>query len=501
MERSAKWIQLGKAILLGLVLTVFAAGLGLYLGNLVISPQWQDAIRLAGLGSVVVAILVNPALGLMLWIILEPFTRFWFLSIRLPPGIPDLSLGRLSVGLLTAVWLAQLASGKRRMRRLSLVEISMAAFCIMALPSVMAGMGGFSRSGQQMFDRFIAPFLAFILAKNLYDKKTGLDRLGAMLTVIGLYLSFMVFYEQITGQPLFYLFGRTTAYSRSLRKIVSLLGNPAFLGTVLGMVVPFALYKFVRERSMAKLLYGLLFAVAALGNFLCFNRGAWLALAMALLLMMVFAREYRRYLLPVILIAAIIGVLRWQAISESPLVTERLINVSGVRFRLTMLEASQKMIREHLLFGVGFENFGYYYLLYGGHWETLAYDVPTPHNSYLLVFTTMGLVCFIPYVLIFLSMFVQIGTMLRRAGRDTRIDKALLVAGWAVIAVYTVSAASVDLFINFFTSLVFFVIMGTIMGYVSQLRSSAPLTAPVPGGAAGPWPSGSVPSSLPEARP
>jgi len=325
-----------------------------------------------------------------------------------------------------------------------------------------------------LLDKFIIPFLIFVLAKNLYEEETGLEKLSVTLGVIGVYISFMVFYEHLTGQPLFVGVGRTTAYTRSLRKIISLLGNPAFLGTVLGMIVPIALYNFVRARSpYRKAFYGGLFLTTLLGNFFCYNRGAWLALAAALLVLLL-DRRYRRILLPIILVGAVVGLVYWQLISASAVVTERLSNVSSVRFRLNMLEVSRKMIRDEPLFGVGFGNFPDYFIEYGGHWETLAYDLPTPHNTYVLVLTTMGLVSFVPYVLIFLLMFLKMTAGLRRSRGDKRVDGALLVSGLAVLAVYTVSSAAVDLYINVFTSLVFFLITGTILGYVSPLPASRP---------------------------
>jgi len=87
----------------------------------------------------------------------------------------------------------------------------------------------------------------------------------------------------------------------------------------------------------------------------------------------------------------------------------------------------------------------------------------------------MGLVVFIPYLLMFLAMVWGMGSLLARARKDKRVDTALLVAGWAVLAVYVVSAATVDLFVNTFSSLVFFATTGTIMGYVSHMRSTRPV--------------------------
>jgi len=477
--RSVKLIQLGKTIFAGLLLVALAAAFGLFWGSLASSPHWQNAVRIAVLGGLIVVIFSSPVNGLLLWVILSPYalapyTTLWhILNIRLPPGIPDLTMGRLIIGVLSIVWVAQLASGKRRMRRFGAVEVFMAIFCIMVLPSVAAGLSGINRTVQTLFDKFIMPFLVFLLAKNLYEEEVGLDKLGGTLVVIGGYLSFMVFHEHVTGQPLFYQFGRTLSYTRSLPKIVSLLGNPAFLGTVLGMIVPVALFKFVWERSMyTRVLYGALFLVALLGNFFCYNRGAWLALIASLLVMIIFNREYRRILLPIILIVALVGLVYWQALSETAVVSERLSNTSSLRFRLNMLEVSRKLIRDHPLFGVGFDNFGYYYLQYGGYWPTLAYDIPTPHNTYILVLSTMGFVAFIPYVLIFLSMLWEMRTAIHSCGEEEQRDRSLLVSGYAVLTVYTVSAAAVDLYVNTFTSIVFFLIMGIILGHASYLRAS-----------------------------
>jgi O-antigen ligase len=475
--RSEELIQSGKTLLIGLLLIIVAVAFGLFLGNLIMSPNWQDAVRLVVMGGLAVAILMSPANGLLLWMIMAPFaqasfTEIWrILNIRMPPGIPDLTPDRLAVGLLSVVFVAQLAIGKKRVRRLG-PEIFMAIFCIMVLPSVAAGLSGISSTGQTVLDKFITPFLVFVLAKNLYEEKNGLERLSATLAIIGIYMSLMVFYEHLTGQPLFTGVGRTTVYTRSLRKIVSLLGNPAFLGTVLGMIVPIALFRFVRERSpYARAFYGGLFVTTLLGNFFCYNRGAWLALALALLVLLL-ERQYRRILIPIMLVGALVAVLYWQAVSASAIVAERLSNVSSIRFRLDLLDVSLQLIRDHSLFGVGMGNFAYYFLQYGGHWETLAYDLPSPHNTYVLVLSTMGLVAFVPYVLIFLSMFLQMASALVRSKLDDRVDKGLLVSGLAVTVIYTVSAAAVDLYVSVFTSLIFFLITGTILGYVSHLRSS-----------------------------
>jgi len=461
----SRWIGIGLTVLVGIAAATS-------LGFLLSSTHWENAVRWIGLGSVLIVIVLSPIDGLFLWLILEPYTPFWYLNIHMPSGIPDLSLSRLSVAFLCVVWMARLAARRRRLWRFGFVEVSMLLLCILMIPAIASSLSGLNRTLQLFLDKFITPFILFVLAKNLYDDRTGLDRLTAALAVIEGYLCFFLFYEHLTGRALFYTVGRTTVYTRSLRKIVSLLGNAAFLATILAMIAPIALYRFVRARTpFSRFLYGGMFALAVIGNFFCYNRGAWLALATGLLILILFEPEYRRLLLPLLIIAACVGLLYWGAISRSAVITERLSNVNSIRFRVNMLEVSQRMIEENLLFGVGFGNFADFYIQYGGHWELMAWDVPTPHNTYVLVLATMGLVTLTPYLMMFLSLFTEMGVMMRRGWRRFGADRALLVSGWSVVAAYMVSAAALDLYASTFTSLVLFSISGTIIGYVSSLRA------------------------------
>jgi O-antigen ligase len=460
--------------LLGLVLSaIVVLAIAVSMGILIWSPNWSSAETIVGLGAVVTMIFVNPIYGLMLWIILEPYTPFWHLYIPMPSGIPDLSLSRLAVAFLCVVWLAQLATRKRRIRRFGSIEVWMVLFAILVMPSVAASAGGLVHSLQTLFDKFVTPFLVFVLAKNLYDEKVGLDRLIALMAVLESYLLYVLFYEQITGVPLFYTLGRTTVYTRHLRKIVGLLGNAAALATILAMIAPFALYKLVHTRSpYARAFYFCMFGLAVFGNFICWNRGSWLAMAVALLVLLLFEAKYRRILLPLLFVAAILVGVYWVQVTSSPVVTERLSNVNSIRFRINMLDVSQRMIKDNLLFGVGFDSFPTYYIQYGGHWELMAWDDPTPHNTYVLILATMGLAAFVPYFLMFLSVFAETGTMMRRHWRERGADHALLVSLWASVAAYMSTAATVDLYSSTLTSLVLFCLTGTVVGYVSHLRAS-----------------------------
>ena len=466
--------SLTRGQLLGLVLSVIAVvAIAVLMGNLIWSPNWSIAVTIIGLGTVVGLIFVKPIYGLIVWIILEPYARYWYLNVPMPSGVPDLSLARLSVAFLCVVWLAQLATRKRRIRRFGFAEVWMLLFGIFVLPSVAASVGSLSSSLQMLFDKFLTPYLVFVLAKNLYEEDIGLERLIGLMIVLESYLLFIEFYEHITGVPLFYQVGRTLVYTKSLRKIVGLLGNAAYLATILAMIAPFALHRYLHARSRRdKAFYFGMFALAVFGNFVTWNRGSWLAMAVSLLVMLFLEKKYRRVLARLLLIGAILLAVYWVQVISSPVVTERLSNVTSIRFRVNMLEVSERMIRANPWFGVGFNSFAYYYIQYGGHWELMAWDDPTPHNTYVNILATMGLAAFIPYLMVFLSMLVETGVMMRRHWQQRGADHALLVSIWAAMAAYMTSAVALDIFPNAFTSIVTFFIMGTMAGYVSQVRAS-----------------------------
>jgi O-antigen ligase len=102
----------------------------------------------------------------------------------------------------------------------------------------------------------------------------------------------------------------------------------------------------------------------------------------------------------------------------------------------------------------------------------MAWDDPMPHNTYVFILATMGLAAFVPYLLIFLSLFAETGVMMQSRWRKRGADHALLVTVWSAVAAYMTSAAFVDIHPNAFASLVLFFIMGTMVGYVSQIRAS-----------------------------
>lgn len=425
-----------KQIIISTLVTLLFVALGVMLAYLFTSPDWQTAITAVGIAMYVVAVLVNPLAGFLLWIATSPFARFLYLNISLGRGIPDLSLDRIAAAVILVLILAQLAIRKRSLARFTMIDLFMFLFVLGSTISLPLAIAGPIATIQAYFDAQLVPLIIYFLAKNLsVDRKTSKAVTGTLLFMAA-YLSFLVIHEQLTGTILFYPAGRTVQYTTHIRRVVGLLGNPAFFAILLGMLLPFGFRALTNARAkMARLFYALLAGAIVLAIYLCYNRAGWLAALLALLFMAVFYPRFRRLFLPVLLIAGIVLAIFWGSISSSYVITERLTAQAPIDYRFSAIDIAYRMVSSNLIFGRGYGNFGYLYAKYASDW-TQSRVLPAPHNTYMNILVSSGLAGFIPYVATFIAIFVQ-GLLLWRRGRANQaIDRPLLLCMNGAVIVY-----------------------------------------------------------------
>lgn len=446
---------------------VVTVALGLTLGFLMGSEHWTTTVTVVGVGLVLLVCLINPLDGLLLWVMLAPFSRFIYLDIRLPGGVPDLSLGRLTIAFLLITLSAQWAVGRRRLKPFLRTDYFMGLFILGVLPAIFISWKPLDLAGRMFFDHFLTPMAAYFVVKNVVRTERDVQRVGNVFMIIGIYLALLVFQEVITGEPLFWTPGRATAYSRSLQKLVSLLGNPLFLATGMGMALPFVVHRFLKERrAPIKALYVGLGSALVAGIYLCYNRGAYLGVTMGLIVMMLLSPRFRRLFIPLLLVLCILVAVYWSGIVLSPVVRERITNVRSVDFRVLVWQIGLKMFADSPIVGVGYENFDAYFTRYH-YWPPESPVPPSPHNTYLLVLATTGLVGFIPWVFAFLSLLHALFEIWLRARRDPHEDADFIVAGMAALVCFLVAAATADIIYDALTNLMFYVLAGVMLGYWS----------------------------------
>ena len=187
-------------------------------------------------------------------------------------------------------------------------------------------------------------------------------------------------------------------------------------------------------------------------------------------------RRVRRWLLGSLALLIPVIALSWGMLSETVLVSERLVYDLSVGYRITAIRAVLKLISGNLLLGVGFGNFAPLSLARGlivTH--TSNWWIPTTHNSFLDVLSSTGLSGFVPYVLAYALLAWDSFTLLQRSKENSQIDRSLLIALWGSFGTYVLTTATLDIASAPFCAMVFWLIVGSIQGALRWTESIASL--------------------------
>ncbi len=443
---------------------VLALGLGL--GLLLVSPDWTTAVTLVGIAAIFTLIFVDQLDGFLVWMVLAPYARFIYLDIKLGRGIPDLGLTRLCAGLLTLILLAQMARRQRQPLRVNWIDAMALTFGAGIMLSASAASIGLIAAAQTIMDFLWIPMLIYYLARHLVREPGDLGKALAAVFLIGMYLAVLTTREQLTGEVLFRGGDWGTVYSPHIRKVIGLLNNPAAMGTAQAVVLPFAVYAGLYaparwQRWPAWLIVLLLLA----GITLTYVRGAWLGALVSLLVLAAYDGRLRRVILVTCLVGGLLVALFWGPISQSWIVRERLATDRPIEYRLTALDLVRRMVARDPLFGIGYGNFGRVAnAMYAWDPDRSIYVEASPHNSFLYILASGGLVALLPYVGLFVAIAGEGWRLFRHTRRLRCGQPALLVTLWAAEAAYVIAAATFDIPNAQFTNMLFFLVVGITIG-------------------------------------
>ena len=460
----------GKLLpVLGVFLTgALTVAFGIGLAKLIVTPDYGWAVTITGLSFYLLTIAMNPLLGFLTWITTAPFSRFYFLDILMRAGIPDLTLTRVCAAFITVFLAAQVATRRRRVPRVNKVDLAMLFFCLGFALSVPMAVRGPKNALIHFTDGYIIPFLIYLFARMLTPDRKGLRSVLIALFIIAGYLSVVAIREQLTGEILFWFRDASWYYQGGVRKLSGLLGNPAYFGTVLGMIVPFTIRSVLNSRNPSKRVFGVMLAAVEIwAIYLTYNRGSWLGFALGMLLMIALYPRFRRVAVPIVLFLVIVAALSWPAISSSRVYQERVKATVQIAYRLEAYGLVAKIIEGNYLFGIGLGGYDAAWLrvvkgIYGDRpWPAAV----TPHNAFLYVFFAAGLVALIPFAMIFLFVIWD-GYVLWRRAREgiVWIDPELVVCFGAAFIVYMTQSMVIDMMASFYLNMIFFLIMGVMYG-------------------------------------
>jgi O-antigen ligase len=453
-----------------LCVALLAIGLAYYLGTRISDDQWPLLVTATGLSVYIAVSVNNPLHGLLFWVATAPFARFVHLNIDLGAGIPNLTLNRIMTGVLLVLLLAQVASRRRGLVRLNVLDFAILAFVGASALSVPHNIAGLRSAAQSFFDLVVMPIAVYFLARNIVTKTTELKAVMYTLIVAGTYLSAMAIREQLTGEVLFYPEGRSIYYTASIGRVVGLLGNPAYIAVSIAMGVPWAWYLFLKAKRHRLLLLGIIGTMCA-GVFFCMNRSGWVGLMTSFVVMALFVKRFRGIFLMILIIVAIVAGAYWAVITSSAAVRERLTAQGPIDYRREAWTVALRMIQDYPVFGVGYDNYRHFYKQYS-YWDVYLIATPTPHNTYLWVILMGGIVALAPFAFMLLTMFFSsIGIYYRSLPQRDDLPYADLTGAYiASMSTIWVPALVMDVLTGYFNMMLMFLITGAYFGVMSWER-------------------------------
>jgi putative inorganic carbon (HCO3(-)) transporter len=288
---------------------------------------------------------------------------------------------------------------------------------------------------QEVFDPLLYVTLAFIYLRSRQD----LTRLLGGLFGTGLVIALL-------GLAQYFLFKNTLVLEDGVRRVHTVYGSANSIGLLFDYTVPPALALIMARASWKKRVLALVLCVPVLMTlYLTQSLGAWIAIALAALFIVIFSIRSRKVLLigscvVVVVLIAVLAVFHRSILSR---VSDWHANSQGYSTtmkRVYLWETALRMIHDRPLLGYGMDNWLCYYsrnTLCDGHGKLPHYwiledpvthaptglrEEPTlshPHNILLQIWVSMGifgLLAFVAVLILFYWLFARILARLRSPG-------------------------------------------------------------------------------------
>lgn len=445
--------------LLGIVLV---AGLAYYFGSALFEGVTARAVAVVGIVGVVAVVALAPDVGLLLWIVVAPFGRLF--NISMGRGLPDMSLNRIVALCVLFLLFAQVATGKRKLARLTAVEGWGLVFLLAMVLSIGASRLGLIGGVQNAFDYAALPLLCFYFGRNLLNKPKRMPWLAVMLAILVAMLGVIAAREQLTNQAVLSPLPFRWHYGQHSVKVTSLFGAPAIMAMTTALPLPYLLTGAMRSKELAtRLLWFLALAAAAAGLLLTYVRAGWLTAVVGLAIVALLARRKRAALMVVLLLALLAALVLGAGLIDVRSLQERLQADQPIEYRMNAISVGLEIAKKAPLLGLGLDNYSDAAIAAGwqptGRFGLLAV---APHNLFVYVLTSAGFLALLP----FLAMLGAMGLRLLHGLRSTERNLAKsgqrdwVVAGLAMLIGYVVIGNTFDALGAQLANMVFFLSLG-----------------------------------------
>ena len=414
------------------VLLVAAIAFGVLTG--VFASQGHDRLSLVSAVALPLTIIVlrYPWAAVILYLGITPF----FVVGDGVAGPDDWLLHRILLPLVLVLATVYRVVGLSRSRfRLSIIDLALAAFMLLALANIWLLAGNPLRMSVAFYDNVFIPLSLYWLIRVIEPRA---NEMKALLWVF-LWLVFL----QFTVAALSWVAPSLLPVAwlgRAGERAVGTVGGPGpyTVTLMIGALLAVAYLPQVRSTLGRMALYGVI-AAAFIGVAISLSRGSWLGAALVFIGLAIFFRGMATRLVAVL--AVLMAVLIVAPGSPLSLATERLGDVDTAESRLLTNNAAVRMIRERPLTGFGYGNFEFFDESY----KTRLGDIPvqegSAHHTYLALAAENGVPALLLYMLP--AAFLLYLTVSRWRGISERhpMHARLLVVLWlALVHQFTVTS-------------------------------------------------------------
>jgi O-antigen ligase len=340
----------------------------------------------------VIVVMSDLAIGLCLYALIA------FLNIVPDIGGSFLSFDKVAGGLLAISWLAAVGSRKGARRAFVTAHPLFAAVLVFFLAWTTLSLtwaGSFGDGFTSVTRYLLSAFLFLIVFTAIRTRRHVEWLLGAF--VVASLLS--AAYGFVTPPD-------PNAVQGSDR-LAGTLGDANALAAVLvaGVALALALAYELRRKPLIQLSLIVIAALCLLCNLLTLSRGGLVALAVALVAAVIFGGRWR----PIAAVMAVLialSVVGFFAFVATPDQTARVTTVDSGSGRTDLWTVGWRMVQAHPVRGVGAGNFqaeSIHYLIEPGsirRSDLIIEKQLVAHNTYLQVLSEMGIVAFVPFMLI-----------------------------------------------------------------------------------------------------
>ena len=452
----------------GAGLPCLAAGL---LASVCVLFQWWLPLAAVIFGLPLALLLISePFRALIMWLLLSPALGS-YIKLSLPVGIPDITFDRLVIGCIVLALALQVMFRGGRLLPVGQTEKAMLLFIIIGLLSLFFRS---QRKGSEFLiflDEYGVPFLLFVAAKNLFQSHEQIQQLVRVLFLVGVYLGVYGIYQFLAHGDIVMAHGddlKTLGHLLEGRAVGPFL-NGAVYGTVLIFAFVWTLYLIPLERwGRAQFFIGIGLALIGLGMFLSLTRAVWIGFLVALFVVQLLDRKWRKPFALCLVGLILLSSVAWFIRPDASLVQSRLVAEDSVQQRLVSYKLALLMILAKPVVGYGSGDEPFiigrtkFLARIESNWLELGAGIGPPHNQYLYTLVQYGLIGLVAYGAVFLSIVTSGITLMRMAPDPDSMQRQFVIFFWGMLAAYLVQALFADVVAFPFLSCLLFLFAGVL---------------------------------------